>query len=769
MADETVKVQYIIDEKDYVNGLKTIQKESDKTSKEITQDNEKSSKSWKELGLNAKVNIGIAVLAIKGIINKVKEATDKAADYTRQMRGLNEVSRAFGQDGGTAQKVAQELEKMSGGMVSASKAAQGLKFLISSGYSIDQASEMSKAMLNIGAFNNVVGDLGQAFVDSAKGIKTGSIELIENIGLTERMPSVMKRAGVDIKDGIDITNNREQAQALFNSVMKQGEIFAGNLDEAVKGYDKTMAETSLNIDKLTRRIGTALQPVLIAAANALNKIIKPFIEEVPTATQKLEPLITEMANLQSKSELTAKEQERLQTVMNDISLISPKMVSDYDAQGNAIINLANATDELVKLKEAELRAERVRLELEQIEKSAAFEKGERKLEGLRNKRDDKIKAQEEIKARHQETLQKYIDAGVQESYIEGQRQAIESAENNIAVIKSEFAEKNRVLILEQEGLQANNDLRREQINLINSSLERLRAASGTGLQGYQSAITGLDETSEAEKNARRTAGQFQGRSEDIAGNLLPEQSPQVIYTKSLNEIMIEEMRAAADEEYQLRLKAIEDEKYLDDMQRQERIQAAEKWKEDKDKELQDRFNITKSSNEQLNFLEETRLSAKKGFINAENQLVNNLVEGQKVSLANYANIIAKQVEMTLTQIGIEAGVKSLWEAAQALASYALKKPVTGYMHTQAAIGFAGVAAAAGLGATAAHSVGSATTTDTAETPTSEDAKSVAISTAENQPKQLIINESDHQKMRGTLVESLNTALDEGYSLKKVRQ
>ena len=59
-------------------------------------------------------------------------------------------------------------------------------------------SMREKAMKDIGAFNNVVGDLGQAYEDSTKGLKTGSMELIENIGLTQRLSTVMKDAGIDI-------------------------------------------------------------------------------------------------------------------------------------------------------------------------------------------------------------------------------------------------------------------------------------------------------------------------------------------------------------------------------------------------------------------------------------------------------------------------------------------------------------------------------------------------------------------------------------------
>ena len=40
-------------------------------------------------------------------------------------------------------------------------------------------------------------------MDFGKGLKTGSIELMENIGLTQKMSSVMKDAGINVSDGIN--------------------------------------------------------------------------------------------------------------------------------------------------------------------------------------------------------------------------------------------------------------------------------------------------------------------------------------------------------------------------------------------------------------------------------------------------------------------------------------------------------------------------------------------------------------------------------------
>ena len=144
----------------------------------------------------------------------------KKADQTKiALIGVSSVAKSFGEDGGIAVKYTKEIVAMSGGMVDLQQSAQGLKFLIASGFNLEEAMDLTKSMLDIGAFNNVVGDLGQAYLDATKGIKTGSVELTENIGLTERLSSVMKRAGISIENGIDVSNIAAQRTALYNSII----------------------------------------------------------------------------------------------------------------------------------------------------------------------------------------------------------------------------------------------------------------------------------------------------------------------------------------------------------------------------------------------------------------------------------------------------------------------------------------------------------------------------------------------------------------------
>ena len=131
--------------------------------------------------------------AVLGFAAALAKATDGANETRKAMLGLECTAKAFGQNFEDANKSVKDL--YSDGLMPMDKSMRGFKNLLSVGFDVSQAMQISKSLKDIGAFNNVVGDLGQAYEDSTKGLKTGSMELIENIGLTQRLSTVMKAAG----------------------------------------------------------------------------------------------------------------------------------------------------------------------------------------------------------------------------------------------------------------------------------------------------------------------------------------------------------------------------------------------------------------------------------------------------------------------------------------------------------------------------------------------------------------------------------------------
>jgi hypothetical protein len=365
--------------KEVIQEFEEVKKEGKKINDEMSKNSTESAKKtgnlfktifegWQKFSFNAFI-FQMMVKQITGFISSLTQLAKKADEAKLAMVGLKSVSEAMGEDGGAAQKAAKEIVKLSGGLVNLQQAGQGLKFLISSGYSVQEAFKLSESMLEIGAFNNVVGNLGQAYTDATKGIKTGSVELTENIGLTQRLSSVMKQANISIENGIDITNNANQRQALYNSVLKQSEGFVGNLKQVQNEYTGAIAKSQLEITNFIVNLGKMVQPIIKVGAIIVENLVKPFNKmfnfEGKTPVQDIYNLTKEMESLQKISKPTAEEQEKLKNVMNELAKLSPSIVTSYDNMGNAQINMASATKVIIEMKKQEVLQNKKLMEQDQ--------------------------------------------------------------------------------------------------------------------------------------------------------------------------------------------------------------------------------------------------------------------------------------------------------------------------------------------------------------------------------------------------------------------
>jgi len=216
-----------------------------------------------------------ALSSVTSTVGEFIAASNKSA---LALAGLGEVSKAYGQSVDQANQYAKALT--SDGLMQLSSSAQSLKFLMSSGFNISEAMQMATAMKDIGAFNNVVGNLDQAMVDASKGIKTGSIELIENIGLTQRLSAVMKAANIDASNGIDITNNAAQRQVVFNMVMAEGNKFQGNAARLAKESMGAYAQLDNSVTVLKSGIGDVLNVGFVPLAKIITTITRGLTKDL---------------------------------------------------------------------------------------------------------------------------------------------------------------------------------------------------------------------------------------------------------------------------------------------------------------------------------------------------------------------------------------------------------------------------------------------------------------------------------------------------------
>ena len=209
-----------------------------------------------------------------GLMNVFKESVNVSAKYETSLRGLESVSKAFGVSAQDATKSAMSLTQ--DGLVPLNQASQTLKNLIATGYSLDEAYTLANALKNIGAFNNNLDDLGLAMETSSRGFRINSIELIDNIGLTERLSSILKKAGVDISQGIALTESATQRQALYNAVLKESQKFSGDAATYSKTFAGALDKTKQSVTEFQSEFGNMLK----GPAGEFLKIFSSGVKEI---------------------------------------------------------------------------------------------------------------------------------------------------------------------------------------------------------------------------------------------------------------------------------------------------------------------------------------------------------------------------------------------------------------------------------------------------------------------------------------------------------
>jgi len=209
-------------------------------------------------------SVVFAANAIKGLISEANKATTAVL-------GLSSAAVSVGSTPIKALAVAKELT--ADNVLKLSTVATSLKYLTQTGFKVNEAKQIVEAFKQIGAFGRVVEDFDQAVIDAARGVKTSSVELIENIGLAEKFAAIMKRANIDISAGIDLQNNKMQRQALLMAIKETAILRSGDLEEYLKQFEGMTKTFAKSWTDMKVAMGYQLQGTILALMGIFKGLI----------------------------------------------------------------------------------------------------------------------------------------------------------------------------------------------------------------------------------------------------------------------------------------------------------------------------------------------------------------------------------------------------------------------------------------------------------------------------------------------------------------
>lgn len=289
-------------------------------------------------GIKSTLKAYVGLQGLKMLYAGIKEVLEVAKETDLYTRGLLETAKAYNQSQEEALKASQAARE--DGLLKIKDTNKGLKDLISVGYNVQEALTLTEALKDIGAFNNITGDLGQAYADFTKGVKTNSVELMENIGITQRMSSIMKKANIDISGGIDITNNLAQRQAVYNAILQEGNKFKGNAAILAEEYAGSVAKLDTSWNNLKNTLGQEVKPAAKEITSVFAQMVSAFDDYLsPKKSEQLDKQATEIENLayiyeelSKKQNLTTSEEKARIKIFEEMKKMYPAQLSNLKTE-----------------------------------------------------------------------------------------------------------------------------------------------------------------------------------------------------------------------------------------------------------------------------------------------------------------------------------------------------------------------------------------------------------------------------------------------------
>lgn len=213
-----------------------------------------------------------AGVAFNGTMSAMDSTVTAANNLQGAMTGLSSVARAFNVDQNKANEAARSLAK--DGLMSVTEAATGLKNLLASHFSLDQAIVLMNRFKDSAAFNRQASlSFGEAVASASEGVKNGNSILVDNAGVTKNLSVILQEAGYSQQDVGRAATDAGVRQALYNGIIKETNAQVGDAARLANQFAGEQAKAGAATLTLQQNIGTAVQGALLPFLRAVTPII----------------------------------------------------------------------------------------------------------------------------------------------------------------------------------------------------------------------------------------------------------------------------------------------------------------------------------------------------------------------------------------------------------------------------------------------------------------------------------------------------------------
>lgn len=276
MADD-VKMRVSLDDRaskellKISNALKTLAKET----KNVAEPTKQASLGFRTL-VTSMTAASLASMAITKSLQLVTtefgSMITQANKYQAAMMGLSSVAAAFGADQTKARDSAKSLSE--DGLMSVTESATGLKNLLATGFSLDEANELMLRFKDSAAFGKQGAlEFGEAIVGATEGVKNGNSLLVDNAGVTKNLSMMLEEAGYSAQDLMKASSDAGVRQAIFNGILKETAAQAGDAARIQDTLAGSTGALKTEANELRATLGEAMSPAIKILVDGLREMI----------------------------------------------------------------------------------------------------------------------------------------------------------------------------------------------------------------------------------------------------------------------------------------------------------------------------------------------------------------------------------------------------------------------------------------------------------------------------------------------------------------
>jgi|GEM_PF-2720739 len=192
----------------------------------------------------------------------IRDSIGTTQQYESALIGLETVAgRKLGMEAiPQATRAAKELSE--DGLMSVQDSALGLKNLLASGFSLPEAINLMNTFKNSAAFGRQASlGFGESITSATEGIKNGNSILVDNAGITKNLSNILVEAGYSQQDLNKATSDAGIRQALYNGLLKEGNLFQGDAARLANTTQGQLASLGVTLTNIKVTLGNFIKPI----------------------------------------------------------------------------------------------------------------------------------------------------------------------------------------------------------------------------------------------------------------------------------------------------------------------------------------------------------------------------------------------------------------------------------------------------------------------------------------------------------------------------